>query len=428
MRKTIFFLFFFIQAFAQSPVENLKKLSETEPDKALSIWENVYRNADEAGKVKALLSVSQAYILKGDRKNCFYYFEKAELREQEIDTPLLTSEVLLNKSGLYLVIGLYEEAEKYAGEGIKTAEKIENRKDKNWISADLFYLLVTIRSLNKKEKNPIPIFKKITNLYLESNLSEEEKDKRLLVTYHNLGSLYFDKAQVDSADYYFKKALKNRGIDDNPFVKGLTHEKIGEIAYQKNNIEEALQHLNKATPLLVKYKDPNLRTNYALLSKLFDKKGDQKQALEFKSLQNEFNSKLNSSTQDALKLAYYSLEKNRVKAESKAENIKMLLIISSIGFIIVLGSVLYYFKKKKEKQRELFQNIISKFEHKLKENSSNLTVVEFSDKNQGQIEPIKESLIEKNIPDNIEKELFLFPQVYYYLPYGMTGYYSGTIT
>lgn len=114
--KSYIFLFFFIQTFAQNPVENLKKLSETEPDKALSIWENAYNNADEAGKVKALLSVSQAYILKGDRKNCFYYFERAELEEQKIDTPLLKSEVLPHKSGLY--------EEKYAGEGIKSSKKL----------------------------------------------------------------------------------------------------------------------------------------------------------------------------------------------------------------------------------------------------------------------------------------------------------------
>lgn len=405
MRKTIFFLFFCIQTFAQSPVENLKKLSESEPDKALSIWENVYSNADESGKVKTLLSVSQAYILKGDRKNCFYYFEKAESEEQKIDSPLLKSEVLLHKSGLYLVIGLYEEAEKYAREGIKTAEIIENRKDKNRISADLFYLLVTIRSLNKKEKNPIPIFKKITNLYLESNLSEEEKNKRLLVTYHNLGSLYFDKAQIDSADYYFRKSLKTPGMEDNSFVKGLTYEKIGEIAYQKNNIEEAVQYLNKATPLLVKYNDPNLGTNYALLSSIFNKKGDLKQALEFKNLQNGFSNKLNSSTQEALKLAYNSLEKNRVKAESKAQNIRTILIISSIGFIFILGSFFYYFKKKKAKQKELFQSIISKLEHKLKESSSNSTDTELPEKNHNQINSIKETLVEKNIPENIEKEI-----------------------
>lgn len=405
MRETIFFLFLFIQVFTQSPVENIKKLSENEPDKALSVWRNVYNNADEVGKVKTLLSVSQAYILKGDRKNCFDYFEKAELEEQKMDNPLLKSEVLLHKSGIYFVIGLYEEAEKYADEGIKATEKIGNEKDKSRISADLYYLRVTIRSLDKKEKNPIPIFKKIANLYQESNLAEEEKNKRLLITYHNIGNLYLDKVQIDSADYYFKKTLKTQGIEDNPFVKGLTYEKIGEIAYQRNNIEEALQNLNKATPLLVKYKDPNLGTNYALLSNLFDKNGDPKKALEYKDLQNEFNSSLNTSMQGVLKQAYNSLEKNRAKAELKAENTKTVLVISSIGFVLALGALLYYFQKKKAKQKVLFQNIISKLEDKLKESSSNIDVAELSQKNQDQVNPLKESLTEKSIPENIEKEI-----------------------
>jgi AraC-like DNA-binding protein len=407
MKKTILLLLFSIQFLAQSPVENLKKLSENEPDKALSIWKNVYSSADEVGKVKTLLSVSQAYILKGDRKNCFEYFEKAELEEQKIVNPLLKSEVLLHKSGIYLFIGLYDEAEKYAREGIKVTEKIEDIKDKNRVSGDLFYMLITIRSLNKKEKNPIPAFKKIANLYLESNLPEAEKNKRLLITYHNLGSLYFEKTQIDSADYYFKKVLKTPGFADNPFVKALTYEKIGEIAYRRNNIKEALEYLSVATPLLVKYKDPNLSTNYALLSTIFNKKGDQKKALEFKTLQNELNSSLNASLQDAVKLAYNSLEKSRLKAESKANNIKTVLIISSIGFLLILGGIFYYFNKRKRKQKELFQNIISKLEDKLQETTANSSFTAPPKENILQPNPLKENFVEKSIPENIENELLV---------------------
>lgn len=67
--------FLFIQVFAQSSVENLKKPSQNEIDNIAYMKKRLY----QCRKAKTLSSVSQAYIVKGDRKNFFSYSEKEQI-------------------------------------------------------------------------------------------------------------------------------------------------------------------------------------------------------------------------------------------------------------------------------------------------------------------------------------------------------------
>lgn len=329
---SIFLLNIFVIVFSQTSVADLKKLSETEPDKALLVWKEVYNSVNDEDKIRSLLSVSQAYLLKGDQKNSFSYFEKAEKETERIDNPLLKSEILLHKSGIYAGIGLFDEAETYALEGIKVSKKIQGQK-KNSIEGDLNYTLVTVRTLTGKEKNPIPIYQKILNLYQESDLPKKDKEKKILITYYNLGSLYLEK-KIDSAEYYFKKITSSVNLTKYTIVEAVTYEKLGEIEYSRNNLENALSYLVRSQPLLKKLQDPNLASNYALLSAIYEKKGDNKKALEYKNLETTFQSSLNSSQRDALKKAFSSLEQNRKTAESKAET--RTLIIWSLAIIAAI--------------------------------------------------------------------------------------------
>ncbi|MFP3835850.1 hypothetical protein, partial [Chryseobacterium sp. SIMBA_028] len=90
-----------------------------------------------------------------------------------------------------------------------------------------------------------------------------------------------------------------------------------------------------ATSYLQKVKDPNLSTNYALLSSIYDKNGNQDKALFYKKKQEEFEKTLNGSQKEAVKYAFSSLEKSRQETEAKAVRFKMILIGACVLFTIL---------------------------------------------------------------------------------------------
>ncbi|WP_410703787.1 helix-turn-helix domain-containing protein [Chryseobacterium sp. SIMBA_029] len=385
------FLFLFMNIHAQNPIDDFKKMSETNPNQALQSWEKVYQNADSKDKINTLLYVSQAYLLTGDHKKGMVFINRAENESGSINDPAVTSDVLLHKSGTYAVMGLFAEAEQYAREGLETAGKIEDPKIKNKMTGDLYYQLALYDILQKKTEKPAALLNKAFKFYKESGLSEREKLLRYSTGYYNLGSIYLD-TKKDSAYYYFEKTIQLPDISSNPFILNLSYNNLGVLEYQKNNLNRALDYLNKATSYLQKVKDPNLSTNYALLSSIYDKNGNQDKALFYKKKQEEFEKTLNGSQKEAVKYAFSSLEKSRQETEAKAVRFKMILIGACVLFTILLCIVLYYNRQKNKKQKFLYESIIKKLETKA-----------ISD-DQGPNFPSKQ-VKEMNIPEVREKDI-----------------------
>ncbi|UWX61535.1 helix-turn-helix domain-containing protein [Chryseobacterium oranimense] len=357
------FLFLFMGINAQNFIDNFKKISETNPNQAIKEWERIYNKADNKNKINVLMYASQAYLLTGDHKQAVAFINRAEDESKSINDTSVASDVLLRKSGTYASLGLFAEAEQYADEGLKTAGKIENIKIKNRITGDLYYQLALYDILQKKNKKPAALLNRAFKFYKNADLSDRERLLRYSTGYYNLGSIYLETHR-DSAYYYFDKTVRISGISSNPFILNLSYNNLGVLEYQKNNLESALNYLSKATAYLQKVKDPNLSTNYALLSSIYDKKGQQDKALFYKKKQEEFEKTLNNSQIQAVKYAFTSLEKNRQEAEAKAVHFKTILVGAIITFVVLLITLLYYNHQKNKEQKLLYENIITKLEAK----------------------------------------------------------------
>jgi len=394
---------------AQNSIDDFKKMSETNPGRALQEWKEIYKKADDTNKINTLLYVSQAYLLTGDHKQAMAFINRAEDESKNISDASVLSDVLLRKSGTYAAMGLFVEAEQYAVEGIKTAGEIQDDKVKSRIIGDLYYQLALYDILQKKTKKPAALLNKAFQFYKNADLSDRDKLLRYSTGYYNLGNIYLETHR-DSAYYYFDKTVRIPDISSNPFILNLSYNNLGILEYQKNSLNNALNYLNKATSYLQKTKDPNLSTNYALLSSIYDKKGDQKKALFYKKKQEEFEKNLNSSQKEAVKYAFTSLEKNRKEAEDKAIRFKTILIGAMITFIILLIAILYYNRQKNQKQKLLYENIIMKLEAKTVVDNQNISVPQKQSK-EINISEVKEKDILEKLRKFEQSEKFINPKL-----------------
>lgn len=156
-----------------------------------------------------------------------------------------------------------------------------------------------------------------------------------------------------------------------PRLYGICQLSLGEIAYRRNDLDKAEKCFQNALPIFEKdnYSGKLLKL-YKLFQNLYSAKSDNEKSAVYLKLQTKQSGQLDENKRKAIDLTVKKLESERLKFENKSKR-KTVIIWSTVTFSILLLIGLYiYLDRKRVKQKQLYQQIISKIELRLNEKNT----------------------------------------------------------
>lgn len=207
--------------------------------------------------------------------------------------------------------------------------------------------------------------------FFDESLKEFEKkpnDRGLGELYNNISQYYILKNQPQAAKEYLHKAEQSFQKIGDQFGISDTYLYLAEIYFNENNMDDSFNAVNKSLSISKKLDLPETyMKSEALLSKIFDKKGDKEKALIHLKNFNDGKdrlSKIENSKERIKTELKFEFEKQQMeqKEKSDTERMKWFLGFSIIGFFL-MGSFFFYRHREKEKTI-LLQKQLTEFQHK----------------------------------------------------------------
>lgn len=220
-------------------------------------------------------------------------------------------------------------------------------------------------------------------IYLKQNAPEKAKkffdeglkefgknpnDRDLGELYNNISQYYILKNQFQTAIEYLHKAEQSFQKIGDQFGLSDTYLYLAEIYFNENNLDDSFKNVNKSLAISKKLDLPETyMKSEALLSKIFDKKGDKEKALIHLKNFNDGKDKLakieNSKERIKIELKFES-EKQQLEQRKKADNerLKWFLGFSLLGF--TLTGIFFFYRNREKEKTILLQKQLTEFQHK----------------------------------------------------------------
>jgi CHAT domain-containing protein/Tfp pilus assembly protein PilF len=160
---------------------------------------------------------------------------------------------LLNLGGVWSDLGNYDNALKYLGQALKLDNQL---KDNSSIAKDLNNIGIATRLRGLATENREDI-KNAENCFKEAlRISKELNDESFEIqALNNLGSIYADLHEYESALGFFTRAAHLAEQNNDSSYLGMIYNNIGAIYSYKNSIELSNRYYDLALDLSSKYKD-----------------------------------------------------------------------------------------------------------------------------------------------------------------------------
>lgn len=197
--------------------------------------------------------------------------------------------------------------------------------------------------------------------------------------YNNLGNIYFKEKKWDEALPYFRQNFNRFDRENDPTGMWVASLNIGDVYIEKKQFDSALVYTNKAMVLSdILHSKSKEADTYSLLAKLYEYKGDYKQAYEnIKKWYERDTSLLNEDTYHSIvemqerfhakeREAENALLQARVEKETiKTQGITLLAIaLAIIGILVGVGLVA---KRRANRKLQATNELIVKQNEKLSE-------------------------------------------------------------
>ncbi|HLP64426.1 tetratricopeptide repeat protein [Flavobacterium sp.] len=344
-----------------------------------------------------LLQKGWAALVKDDENKAFGYFWEAHEKAKKENNSEDKAEALL-----YLGICSYGSSlEKGLQFATQSLNEFKNLEKTNSEVAKIgryrcLQLISTIYSRQKKYDDAMRLSKEVVVELKDKN----DKSGTLGLAYTSLGTLYDLKKRSDSSDIFYQLALTEFEKSNNTAYLPTSYCKMGEIAQRKKQKDVSLNYFNKALSVAQSsenkqaqvnaliglgnwYLDFNSDTqkaeNYFLkalvlaesltdrtfeiksLEALIKVKRQQNDFFEVSQLQNkviqikdEFYSFEREQIVKSLEVQFEVAEKNRklklVSAEKEVSKLTNYLLISLLGLLLIVFTILFFFLKRINKR------------------------------------------------------------------------------
>ncbi|MCE3280556.1 MAG: protein serine/threonine phosphatase [Bacteroidetes bacterium] len=295
--------------------------------------------------------IANAYYSKGaNDKALKYYMESLKVREQRGDSSGVASSYM-GISNVYSMMHRYDLAIKYAKEALRLKEKYKETKVVSWLLNNVGSCYLE----SGDTVSAVPYF--LRSIEIKKELND---NYGLATTYKNIAMIHMKRREFARSLEYYRLAMNMRYAinPDDDYEMSTCLDDIGSVYMEMGNYDSAQYYVGKAISLGEKVKSYELlRLPYYNMAQLLNKKGRYQEAFDFmmKHLIAK-DSTLSSETNQLMHemAAKYDNEKKEreiamQKLEISDQKKSKMLFIAIAGFAVILTVVVLrgYLNKKK---------------------------------------------------------------------------------
>ncbi len=332
------------------------KLSLRYAKKALEI--SVEKDYKE-GIAGALSNIGIASMYDNNNDKAIENILKAEAIYEELKDTSKLKGVLINIGSIFYSMEEYEKSKKYLNKALSIYQSLNNLSYEDSVAFSVIYNNLSLCYLAQNITDKA-IALQLKNLGLTKKLRRKKSEA---IAYANLGLMYEKIDSLNTAEYYFKKAIKQQKAIKNEYGIVLSVIDLANFYSENNKIDTALILINEAIQIAEqKQYLTQLPRAYLTLVDIYKKNKDYEKALsayENYVKYKDYNAN-KSSYEDIDKIkqeykeAVANKEKQKQEFELKRQKIIRNAFIAIALVVIILIIVLFNrYKIKTKSEREL---------------------------------------------------------------------------
>ncbi len=261
--------------YTKKQIDSLFNIANWENDldlgvkKALTAYHASKAIGYQEGEMKGLLTCAIKYSNAKHFEDGFRYAVEADSITEALGEPRYISILLIIKGNCYSNLGFYKDGEETLLGAVAVAESIKDPDRRHERLGFLYTALGHNIELSKGDMKKFSFYSQ--KAYSEYQMIKEPKKFPYVATIPvcNYGEYFMTLKQYDSAEFYFKKAIKLCKANEDDITMGFTCSLLGNLYYEKKNYQASKINYKEAIRLLAAAKVGNdLKEAYVGLSKV----------------------------------------------------------------------------------------------------------------------------------------------------------------
>jgi tetratricopeptide (TPR) repeat protein len=310
--------------------------------------EQAEKNTDKVMMQVCYTSLGNVCSKLDDYKKAIGYYQKSILLSETLRDSTQIIKSTIGISMVMIKIKEYDEWNTYSSMAVEKASKGSNPLNLVFALHDRgagFHRMGRERNMTALYDSAMLYYKKSQQL-LQSKVPLLEKDGILFISQNDMGSLFLEKKQYDSAKVYLENALEGSLKQHNVSIICSIYNDLGQIATINKDFEKAEKYLLDAINMAQKISFERKRAVYKNLTELAYTRGNYEKAFEYQQQMMNCNDSLyNTEKANAvnnLNIKYETKQKEveieQLKRESALQKrIKYFSIgIALIGLMAIL--------------------------------------------------------------------------------------------
>jgi len=337
----------------------------------------------EEGMVRALLSRASKYANASHFEEAFKAAVAAESITTKLNNPryLVVLETIKGRS--YARLGFHKEAEETLLGAIPIAQNIADADQRHNRMGNIYDILAENQQLLKQDAKALPIRQKAYAEY--SKIRNKRKFPNIAsLPLCNLADIFLTLKQLDSAEFYFKKATIVAKEYNENLVKAAAFNALGDLYYQQKKYRAAEISYKSAFDAFTELKDARMLKNASIgLSKTYTALNEKAKAEKYLKRSIELTDSVANVEKAAIKtpLDYIVNNKKQVLAQNNQKYQRIILLVSLL-LLLVTGGIFFYrykFKKEIKLSEERINELMIKMELNEDKRSSPAKIEELKD-------------------------------------------------
>lgn len=455
-----------------SKIDSLNRLAESitysDSTSSRELAEEAVRLADEVGELSkrarayrqlGLLNLRAGYLIKARN----YYELNLEFRKSRKDKIALakahyvltqvTSRIgdkVATLDNLLIALRLLEGSDE-PQQLTKVLNGLGNyyRREAEYISAREYYeRALNLRLMSSDSTGIIHSYQVLGNLNVMMEKGGQAKSNYLKALNYttstnrnrfepgiltNLGTVYYNSGELDSAEFFYQKVLELREESGNVYSQTLLLNNLTALAFERKSYRKSIDYAEKGIALAKEVGSPELLSSlYYNLSDSYKALGDYKRSFEYYKLSDSIDYEITNSEKNAqlaeLQVKFDTEKKDREIAEKTLElteaSIEQKQLLAGLVFVLLVAGFIYWSLLRKKRSNRLLQSkkeliekreqekalLLRELHHRVKNNfqvvSSLLNLQYYEAESAGAAEAIKAGQTRVEAMSMIHRELY----------------------
>lgn len=233
---------------------------------------------NDSAHVYLLVNMSNLYSSSDIRQAIILAEDAMEIAHKSQDEGLL-SFAMFNAGNAYFYQGMYETATGYFYKYLEIQKRINNQSGIAYALANIGAIRIKMQDFEKAKQSFLEGLKILEELSIEDNQGEIKSQIPNII--NNLGIVYQNLQEFDSALWYYREAIKlSEFSEDQQYFQAIIYNNIGGLFLDHHMPDSAFIPLNKSMEVRMERKDlAGQAASYSRLAEYYLYKGENQKAV-----------------------------------------------------------------------------------------------------------------------------------------------------